>query len=148
MREAWEEIRLNPFSVHFLGALPCYHLDLFQRIIFPMVVENRKPFDPKPNWEVDRILSTPLNIFFDRKNYALYSICVDGKLRDHIGEDFWEFPCVIVDDNGEREILWGATFNVIVSFLRAVSGFEPPPPSPDRRIRADLDSNYLSGSER
>ena len=37
LREAWEEIRLNPFRVEFLGALPCYQLASFQRVIFPLV---------------------------------------------------------------------------------------------------------------
>jgi len=147
LREAWEEIRLNPFSIDFLGPLPCYHLELFQRILFPMVVAIHGPLRFKPNWEVDRVFTTPLDTFFHRENYALYSIDVEGELRDRIGEDVWEFPCVLVNDHGKREILWGATFNVTLSFLRAVFGFEPPAPPAHRRIRAGLDSGYLSGSQ-
>ena len=35
LREAWEEIGLNPFNIKFLGALPSYSLTLFARTIFP-----------------------------------------------------------------------------------------------------------------
>ncbi|MFA4917397.1 MAG: hypothetical protein WC560_12110 [Syntrophales bacterium] len=36
-RESWEEIRLSPWNVHFLGPLPAYSLTIFKRTIFPLV---------------------------------------------------------------------------------------------------------------
>ena len=37
VRESWEEIRLSPFNVRFLGPLPPYSLRLFTKTIFPVV---------------------------------------------------------------------------------------------------------------
>jgi 8-oxo-dGTP pyrophosphatase MutT (NUDIX family) len=147
IREAWEEMRLNPFSIDFLGPLPSYRLEMFQRVLFPVVAEIRSPFQFKPNWEVERIFTIPLATFFDEQNYALYSIKVEGELQKKIGEDIWEFPCLVLNSEGKREILWGATFNVIISFLKAVFDFEPPQPTPDRRVWGELFSNYLYGSK-
>ena len=42
LRESWEEIRLNPFLLDFMGPLPCYQLKVFRRIIFPLVVRLEK----------------------------------------------------------------------------------------------------------
>jgi 8-oxo-dGTP pyrophosphatase MutT (NUDIX family) len=148
LREAWEEIRLNPFHIDFLGPLPSYRLELFKRILFPMVMEIRSPIKLRPNWEVERIFTIPIDLFFNPENYAIYSIKVRGELREIIGDDLWEFPCLIINEKGKREILWGATFNLIISFLRIVSGFEPPEISSDKRVWGELYSTYLYGSRR
>lgn len=146
LRESWEEIRLNPFSIDFLGPLPSYRLELFRRVLFPMVAEICSPFRFRPNWEVERIFTIPLSTFFDSDNYAIYSIKADRELKERKGEDIWEFPSIILNDQGKREILWGATYNIILSFLKAVFDFEPPLPPADRRVWGELFSNYLSGS--
>jgi len=57
----------------------------------------------------------------------------------------WEFPCLVHRENGEEEILWGATFNVIQTFFRIVFNFSFPVPVASRVISKPLLSNYLSG---
>jgi len=63
LREAWEEIGLNPFNTKFLGALPPYPLTMFARTIFPLVCTTRKPFTFKTNFEVEKIIEIPLSYF-------------------------------------------------------------------------------------
>jgi len=56
LREGFEEMRLNPFGVKFLGPLPSQQLVMFQRVIYPMVcwISRQKRFSP--NWEVEDII--------------------------------------------------------------------------------------------
>ncbi|MBI5968572.1 MAG: hypothetical protein HY882_12050 [Deltaproteobacteria bacterium] len=146
LRESWEEIRLSPFNVEFLGPLPTYRLQSRRRIIFPAVGKVRQNWQPKLSWEVERIVPIPLQAFFHTENYALYSLEVPENLIAHGIPNPWEFPCLVYREDEEEEILWGATFNVIRSFLRIV--FDLPLPSPDglRVIRKPLVSHYFSGS--
>ena len=66
LRESFEEMRLNPFGVRFLGPLPPAELVMFRRKIYPLVcwVARQKKFTA--NWEVDKIVSIPLFV-----NYLL-----------------------------------------------------------------------------
>jgi hypothetical protein len=59
----------------------------------------------------------------------------------------WEFPGLVHRENGEEEILWGATFKVIQTFFQIVFHFSFPLPDPRRVIRRPLASNYLTGRE-
>jgi len=146
LRESWEEIRLNPFNVEFLGPLQTYRLQSRRWIIFPVVGKVKHSWQPKLSWEVERIVSIPLEAFFHTENYGLYSLEVPEDLIAQGIPNPWEFPCLVYGEEGEEEILWGATFNVIRSFLRIV--FDLPLPFPDGRrvIRRPLVSNYFSGS--
>lgn len=145
-RESWEEVRLSPFNIHFLGSLPCYDLTLFTKTIFPLVglVKKGKKFSLNGG-EVDKIVEIPLTSFFYNENYAWYSLEASAALDPTI-ERQWDFPCLIHDDqDGNTEILWGATFNIIMSFLRIVFDFELPHISPDKIIKRILYPEYLTG---
>jgi len=146
LRESFEEIRLSPFNVEFLGSLQTYRLQSRRWIIFPAVGRVKQAWQPKLSWEVERIVSVPLQDFFYSENYALYSLEVPENLMAHGIPNPWEFPCLVYREDEEEEILWGATFNVIRSFLSSV--LDLPLPSPDglRVIRRPLGSNYFSGS--
>jgi len=63
LRESWEELRLSPLNVEFLGSLPAYHLRHRRWIIFPMVGSVKHCWKPNLNWEVERIVSIPLETF-------------------------------------------------------------------------------------
>ncbi|MBI2877946.1 MAG: CoA pyrophosphatase [Candidatus Tectomicrobia bacterium] len=128
LRESWEEIRLNPFRVEFLGALPCYQLLSFRRTIFPLVGWVKPGVRLQPNWEVERILYLPLEALFEERNYGLYSLAIPESYQGRIGDGGAraEFPCFVHLEADCQEVLWGATYHIVMSFLKAVFGFQPP----------------------
>jgi hypothetical protein len=144
LREAWEEIGLNPFNIKFLGALPCYSLTLFARTIFPLVCLTPKPFEFKLSSEVEKVLEIPVSAFFEISNYALLKIeTPPGYVRpDHNNL----FPCLLIhDEMGNEQILWGATFNIIMNFLGIIAGESLPVPSSSKIIKKALSINYITG---
>ncbi len=146
VREAWEEIRLNPFNVQFIGPLPCHSLILFRRTIFPLVglVKNMPCY--RPNHEVERIVEIPLGAFFQKDNYARLQIkAVDSIRRGD--QTSWEFPCFIQREgkNGQ-DILWGATFHIIVRFLEILFDFKLPDISSHPVITRTLGQTYITGT--
>lgn len=145
-RESWEEIGLNPFDLTFLGPLPCYSLTLFTKTIFPLVGLMKGETGICPNGEVDKIIEIPLISFFDDNNYATYSLDASGDFND-IPDRQWDFPCLIHHDtDGTEEILWGATFSIIMSFLEIVFDFELIDIHPTKIIRRALDLTYITGN--
>ena len=74
LREAWEEVGLNPFNTMFLGALPSYSLTILARTIFPVVCLTPKSFTFKLSSEVEKVLELPLSFFFNGDNYAMLDI--------------------------------------------------------------------------
>ena len=144
-REAWEETGLKPWNISFLGPLPSYSLLLFKRIIFPLVGFVKGEWHFHPNQEVEDIVEIPLTAFFDVKNYGRYRIETSSELRaDRQGAR--EFPCLITHDKqGKEEILWGATFFIIMNFLKIVLNFEIPDLHANRVIKRTLGAEYLTG---
>ena len=147
LRESWEELRLSPFNVEFLGPLPTYCLQSRRWIIFPLVGRVKHSWKSKFSWEVEKIVSIPLESFFYPTNYAVYSLEVPEKLAAQGIPNPWEFPCLVHTENGEEEILWGATFKVIQNFFKIVFDFTFPSPDSRRVLRKRLAQNYLSGRE-
>jgi len=146
VRESWEEIRLSPFNLRFLGPLPPRTLLMLTKTIVPVVGVVEKRWDFRPNREVDKLVEIPLHAFFHEENYALFSF---SPPEDTPGETDHEqpFPCLVhTDKDGEKEILWGATFSIITSFLDIVFDFTPPEIHPERIITRPLQSNYLRGN--
>jgi 8-oxo-dGTP pyrophosphatase MutT (NUDIX family) len=147
LRESWEELRLSPFNVEFLGPLPTYPLSSRRWIIFPLVGRVKHSWQPRLSWEVEKIVPIPLSTFFNPGNYAIYSLEVPEKLVAQGIPSPWEFPCLVHLENGEEEILWGATFKVIQTFFQIVFHFAFPSPDSRRIIRRPLAPNYLTGRE-
>jgi 8-oxo-dGTP pyrophosphatase MutT (NUDIX family) len=147
VREAWEELGISPFNVRFLGPLPCRPLIAFTRVIFPVVGHVKRDWTPRPNFEVEKILELPLKDFFDADRYGLYTIETDYKLRDNIS-GIRHFPCFIAkDDRGEEEILWGATFSIVMSFFKIVFDFDIPQLNGMRTFKKVLAAEYLTGNQ-
>lgn len=145
IRESWEEIRLPPFNVELLGVLPTYRLQSRRWILFPLVGRIKKPWKTRLNWEVEKIISIPMSAFYHEENYALYSLRVTERQRGMGIPDPWEFPCLVYRSHGEEEILWGATFHIIRSFLELIGPSPLPFPAGQRIIQKDLPANYFSG---
>jgi 8-oxo-dGTP pyrophosphatase MutT (NUDIX family) len=147
LREAWEEMRLNPLRLSFLGVLPKQHLVMFKRVIYPMV--GWVPVQAlKPNWEVDRIVKIPLRKLLDPTHYGRFRPMVtstDGKGRTHQLR-LEDFPCFIHEDELGRELLWGATYRITQNFLERVFDFQAPPTERLPLAHRHLDGAYLNGS--
>ncbi len=146
IRESWEEVRLSPLNVSFLGTLPCYNLTLFTKTIFPVVglVKQDRPYHL--NGEVDKMVEIPIASFFKKDNYAIYSLETSDTLH-HTRDRQWDFPCLVhPDTDGKEEILWGATFNIIMSFLKIVFDFDISRVTPTRSITRTLDDSYLTSN--
>ena len=145
LRESWEELHLHPQHVSLLGSLPTYSLHLFRRTIFPLVAIARSDWTPVPNPEVDKIIEIPLTSFFREDSYGRYMIQAADTLSTP-DQGPWEFPCLIHEDEDGEEILWGATFYIIMNFLRIVFNFQLPDMH-SRRIREKtLNPDYLTGN--
>ncbi len=148
LRESWEELRLSPFNMEFLGPLPAYRLTHRPWIIFPLVGRVKHHWKPKLSWEVEKIVWIPLENFFHTESYAIYSLEVPERLVSRGIPNPWEFPCLVHHAGGGEEILWGATFEIIRTFFRIVFDFSLPEPDQQRVIQRPLTSNYLSGKKK
>ncbi|TFG93766.1 MAG: hypothetical protein E4H15_00375 [Syntrophobacterales bacterium] len=145
VRESWEEIRLSPFNLRFLGPLPPRNLLMFTKTIFPVVGLIEKRWEVRPNREVDKLVEIPLDAFYHDENYGLLSIRPPEGSPDGADNDR-TFPCLIhTDSDGEEEILWGATFSIITSFLGIVFDFELSQIRPERILTRPIHPNYLGG---
>jgi 8-oxo-dGTP pyrophosphatase MutT (NUDIX family) len=142
LREAWEEIGLNPLNTRYLGALPSYTLSMFARTIFPVVCVTRRQYSFKLSSEVEKMLEIPLSFFFHSNNYA--TLDVTTSLGE--GEPLqYQTPCLVFpDDNGNEDILWGATFNIIHNFLRIISDDSLPSGNSSRILSKVLTPKYIS----
>jgi 8-oxo-dGTP pyrophosphatase MutT (NUDIX family) len=148
VRESWEETGLSPWNIFFLGPLPSYSLLLFRRTIFPLIGFVKRAWHFRPNSEVERIVEIPLKAFLDEGNYGLYNIETSSELKT-VRERPKEFPCLIArDSQGNEEILWGATFYIIMNFLKIVFNLEIPKISFKRIINRTLGPEYLTGHQK
>lgn len=145
LREAFEEMRLNPLRVKFLGPLPHHRLVLFQRLIFPLAVwvSGRQRF--KLNWEVARIVRIPLRRLLEPEHYIRYRLTLPASGSQASEEPVREVPAFRFQSAAGPDILWGATYRITMSFLRIVFGFAPPEMERLPRIEGRLGRNYLTG---
>ncbi|MCX7982264.1 MAG: CoA pyrophosphatase [Syntrophales bacterium] len=142
LRETWEEIGLRPWNIKFIGPLPPYSLYTFQRTIFPVVGWATHPWKAKPSREVEKILKVPLTTFFETSNYTHFLVTSQGDQAYRL-----ELPAfVILDEEGQKEILWGATFNIIMKFLQVVFGFSLPAIPENAIFHRVLTQEYMKGN--
>ena len=145
IRETWEEMNLCPFKIQCLGPLPTYSLHLFKRTIFPLVGFVDEEWTFRPNTEVERLVEIPLNTFFQEDNYGCYEIEYTDPLSRN-SRTSQKFPCLIYRDNqGREDILWGATFFIIMNFLNVVFDFKIPELHAKRVIKKTLYPDYMTG---
>jgi hypothetical protein len=148
LRESWEEIGLSPLNVRFLGPLPCNPLLAFTRIIFPLVGYVKHDWRPRLSGEVEKVVNIPVREFFNDDNYCLYTIESDYPLRNNVAPRR-EFPCFCVtEEDGSPEILWGATFFIIMNFLKNILGLEVPDSHRSRVFKKVLGSDYIFGNRK
>ena len=140
LRESFEEMRLVPLDVTFLGPLPLQELVLFKRTIFPFVGWVGHQTRYFPNWEVDKIVRIPVTALFDHNNYARYRISFRSDTPR-----MPDMPCFVHRHNSHDELLWGATYRITEQFLKTIFGYKPPILDSLPVIHRRLDRHYLEG---
>lgn len=147
LREAWEEMRLNPFRVKLLGYLPVQRLQVIDRTIWPVVGCLSRQCRFTLNWEVQRVVYISLKSLLDPGNYARFQPMIKAQgqgrakpLHDNL------FPCFVHGDGWGQELLWGASFRMVADFLRIVFKFEVPPMNYLPKIEGFLSPNYLQAT--
>ncbi|MBP1719241.1 MAG: hypothetical protein H6Q43_2679, partial [Deltaproteobacteria bacterium] len=83
--------------------------------------------------------------FYRPESYGVYSLEIPEEMAAKGIPNPWVFPCLIAEGEGEEEVLWGATFHIILNFLRTVFSFPLPTPHGKRTIHRPLLRTYLSG---
>lgn len=114
LREAHEEIGLDPGRVDILGRLPEYRTSTGYAVT-PVVGWAEPPvaYTPDPS-EVADVFEVPLAFLLDARNHRYESAFYRGRMRH-----YWAMPY------GER-FIWGATAGMLVTFHRLVTPPTPP----------------------
>lgn len=109
LREAEEEIGLDPACVEVVGYLPVYRTVTGFRVT-PVVAIVKPPFNlcPDPG-EVAEVFEVPLSFLLDSANHQRRTMQFQGRLRN-----FYAVPY------GDRYI-WGATAGIILGLARVLS---------------------------
>ena len=145
LRESWEEMRLYPFLVRFLGPLPSQCLLLFRRVIHPMVawVSWQRHF--LPSWEVERIVTVPVRELLDSDRYVRYRLDVPPHMEWRFNGKPDDFPCFRFLQGDRVELLWGVTFRIVTLILELVFEFTVPPMASLPVVTGVIDESYVLG---
>ena len=109
LREAREEVGVEPSRVEVLGRLPEYHTSTGY-LVTPVVGWASAPLDYAPDpHEVADVFEVPLAFLLDSRNHRYESAFFKGRTRH-----FWAMPF------GPRYI-WGATAGMLVTFQRIIA---------------------------
>jgi 8-oxo-dGTP pyrophosphatase MutT (NUDIX family) len=115
LREAWEEVALDPAAVELIGRLPLLETGT-GFLVTPVVGLVRPGVMLRPAAdEVAAILSLPLAVLLDPSQPTRSRI----KLKGGDWRDVWVWPH---DDHH----IWGATAAILVSLARRLRGGAPP----------------------
>jgi hydroxyethylthiazole kinase-like uncharacterized protein yjeF len=126
LREAQEEIGLDPDSVEVLGRGPVFFVPPSRFWVAPVVARWRRPHALEPNpWEVDEILRVPVAQLLEPRRWRRVPLSLRGAS--------WAWQ---LDD----DLLWGATAMVVALLLEvAVEGWSggrsPEDLDADRAVR-------------
>jgi hypothetical protein len=147
LRESFEEMRLNPFGLKFLGLLPPQSLVMFDRVIYPLVAWVNHQHLFYPNWEVEKVIYIPLRDLLTPENYVCYRMQMgdsSNPSQNSSTNDFGGFRFIFQE---ESELLWGATYRFTMIFLDYIFGFTPPEITSRPVVNGRLDRNYLTGKQ-
>jgi len=115
LREAHEEIGLEPFEIEVLGSLPTYTTST-GFIVTPVVglVQPGASLRPDP-FEVAEVFEVPLSWLMNPANHQRHAVEVAGATRR-----FFSIPWQGVDANGapRRYFIWGATAAMLRNLYR------------------------------
>lgn len=146
LREAREEMGLKSRRVLFVGPLPPQKLIMFDSVICPMVGWLTKQKKFALNWEVEKIITVPIADLLKPEHYARYQLDFSPELKAKTNRQIEEHPCYLHHNGDEPDILWGATFRMVITFLDWVFDFHPPEMDGLPLVQGKLDKNYLTGN--
>jgi 8-oxo-dGTP pyrophosphatase MutT (NUDIX family) len=128
LREAHEEIGLDTADVRVLGALTPVDVHVSGFRLFPIVgtMADRPALAPHVR-EVSRVLEVGVGELMDPRVFAWRTLDRAGLRLD--------VPTVVIEGDGGREELWGATAMVVAEFLTLL-GWSGPPLSPGASTRS------------
>lgn len=113
LREAHEEVGIDPERVRLLGRLTPLHIPVSGFLLHPVVgVADERPDFRIAEWEVARLLEVPLDRLGDRA-----IVKRELRTREHDGQTFqlnWPY----FDLDGEK--VWGATAMALAEFMAMV----------------------------
>jgi 8-oxo-dGTP pyrophosphatase MutT (NUDIX family) len=110
LREAQEEVNINPAEVTVIGSLSKLHIPPSNFDVYPIIGYTTQRPEFKGNYEVDKLLEVRLAKLMDPKTITTKTIQHRlGKLVD--------VPCYYV----EGEIIWGATAMMLGELLTLVA---------------------------
>ncbi|NCO59692.1 MAG: hypothetical protein COZ11_09550 [Deltaproteobacteria bacterium CG_4_10_14_3_um_filter_51_14] len=135
IREGLEEMGLNPLRMDFLGPLPSQDLVMYRRTIYPMAtwITDQRRFHH--NWEVEKVIYVPLMDLLSPDFYRRCSLVIGGSAAD--------FPCFLYKGAEGEEILWGATYRMVMEFVRIVFQYEPPAVNELPPLERSISREYL-----
>lgn len=113
LREAWEEVGLDPRNVELLGALPTYTTGT-AFIVTPVValIEPGLSLSPNPA-EVSLLFEVPLRFLMDPANHRMHRHLVEGVLRE-----WYSMP---YRDGDQEHYIWGATAGMLRNLYRLLA---------------------------
>ncbi len=123
LREAQEEVGLDPAFVQILGELPHY-LTGSAFIITPVVALVRPGFTLTPNFqEVADIFEVPLEFLMNPAHHRRHAFDWEGVRREWFSMPYQER----IGDRSVQRFIWGATAGMLRNFYRLLSagGIEP-----------------------
>ncbi|MEJ2594313.1 MAG: CoA pyrophosphatase [bacterium] len=111
LREAWEEVNINPSRVRVIGGLSKLHIPPSNFDVYPIVGYTTERPDLKGNDEVDRIVEVDVEELLDPETRTSKII------RHRLGQRV-EVPCYFI----EGEIIWGATAMILGELIALING--------------------------
>lgn len=110
LREAHEEVGLEPHFVQVLGTLPTYTTGSAY-VVTPVVGLVREGFDITPNpHEVADVFEVPLAFLMDPVNHRRHAVEWEGQRREWLSMPYM--------DEGKERFIWGATAGMIRNLYR------------------------------
>ena len=113
LREAQEEVGLEPAQIEVLGCLPAYETGT-AFIVTPVVGLVRLDMRLKPNpYEVADVFEVPLRFLLNPANHQRHRLQWQGLEREWFSMPY--------DDAGVERYIWGATAGMLRNFYRFMS---------------------------
>jgi len=106
LREAHEEIGINPESVTIIGVLSQLKIPVSQMIVYPVIgIAKEKPVFKIDSFEVKYLIETEINDFLNPDNLKTMIININGR---NISAPYYAV---------KNEKIWGATAMILSEFL-------------------------------